>query len=166
MTTWFTGDEHFTHANIIKYCKRPFASVEEMNAAIIERHNARVKDGDVVYHLGDFVFKNTVKGYAAKLNGSHIFIRGNHDKDRLSGILEITIEKQRIVLCHYAMRVWNASHYGAWQLYGHSHGTLPPIGKQYDVGVDNNNFAPISFEELREKLKDVPIHNPIKREEK
>ena len=33
--------------------------------------------------------------------------------------------EQDIVLCHYAMRVWQKSHYGAWMLYGHSHGTLP-----------------------------------------
>ena len=50
------------------------------------------------------------------------------------------------------MRVWNKSHYGSWELYGHSHGTLEPIGKQLDVGVDTNNFYPYSFEDIKKRL--------------
>jgi calcineurin-like phosphoesterase family protein len=40
------------------------------------------------------------------------------------------------------MRVWPRSHHNSWQLYGHSHGKLLPIGKQWDIGVDNNDFYP------------------------
>ena len=54
------------------------------------------------------------------------------------------------------MRVWHRSHYNAWQLYGHSHAKLEPIGKQYDVGVDNNNFMPVSFNELVEIMDKQP----------
>ncbi|KKM71029.1 hypothetical protein LCGC14_1434810, partial [marine sediment metagenome] len=46
------------------------------------------------------------------------------------------------------MRVWNKSLYKSLQLYGHSHATLKSIGKQHDIGVDNNNFFPVSFEDL------------------
>jgi len=38
---WFTADFHFGHKNIIRYCDRPFASVEQMNEIILERLNAR-----------------------------------------------------------------------------------------------------------------------------
>ncbi|MCP6718669.1 MAG: phosphoesterase, partial [Patescibacteria group bacterium] len=48
----------------------------------------------------------------------------------------------------YPLRVWNKNIYNAWQLYGHSHGTLNPLRHQYDVGIDNNNFYPISCQEL------------------
>ena len=48
------------------------------------------------------------------------------------------------------------SHYGAWQIYGHSYGHLPPIGKQWDVGVDNNEFRPVSFDELKAIMAPVP----------
>ncbi|KKL95432.1 hypothetical protein LCGC14_1854620, partial [marine sediment metagenome] len=60
---------------------------------------------------------------------------------------------QPITLCHYAMRVWDKSHFNSWQLYGHSHGTLNGIGKQYDVGVDANNFLPVSFANLTELME-------------
>lgn len=47
MNYWWTSDYHFSHANIIKYCGRPFETVEEMNETIIRKHNERVKPEDV-----------------------------------------------------------------------------------------------------------------------
>lgn len=148
---FFTGDQHFSHVNILKYCDRPFDSIEEMNEAIIKNFNKVVGKKDHTIHVGDFTFKNPDE-FISKLNGDHTFIRGNHDRWMGKSYHEMwvkTIEKQTIVACHYAMRVWPQSHYGSWQLYGHSHGKLPPIGLQYDVGVDNNNFFPLSFEQLK-----------------
>ena len=52
-----TADHHFGHANIIEYTNRPFASVEEMDAALIAAWNERVTDYDLVYHLGDFTLE-------------------------------------------------------------------------------------------------------------
>ena len=50
----FTANEHYGHANIIRYCNRPFTSVDEMDTEIIQRHNEIVKPKDVVIHAGDF----------------------------------------------------------------------------------------------------------------
>jgi calcineurin-like phosphoesterase family protein len=47
--TWFTADFHFGHNNIIRYCNRPFRSVEEMDQTILERLNASVKPNDTLY---------------------------------------------------------------------------------------------------------------------
>ena len=153
---FFTADEHYGHKNIIKYTKRPFASVEEMDAVLIENHNKVVRKEDLVFHLGDFtLIKDRVhvyQKYVARLNGFHVFIIGSHDawlnRDSHASLIERNFDGQFIVMCHYAMRVWARSHYNAWQLYGHSHGTLSPVGKQHDVGVDNNHFTPVSMEEL------------------
>ncbi len=41
---FFTGDEHFGHKNVIKYCNRPFSDVDEMDREIIKRHNEVVGD--------------------------------------------------------------------------------------------------------------------------
>lgn len=176
MRTWFTGDTHFGHANVIKYAGRPFDSVEEMDEALVANWNACVQPGDVVYHLGDVAFCKPDRAlwFLRRLNGQKHWIFGNHDK-RLRKEAEIVSQfawardlteikigddkapdgVQRIVLCHYAMRVWNRSHYGAWQLYGHSHGTLrdDPHALQLDVGVDAWDYRPTSYEEIRARMK-------------
>jgi calcineurin-like phosphoesterase family protein len=160
---WFTADEHYGHARIIKYCNRPFQNIDEMDAEIIKRHNYVVSKDDVTVHAGDFCWCNNVKDvntkYLSKLNGNHVFLEGSHDHWLPASAHEIwskTIDNQHIVVCHYAMRVWGRSHYNSWQLHGHSHGRLAPIGKQYDIGVDNNNFYPISFDMIREIMSMKP----------
>jgi calcineurin-like phosphoesterase family protein len=80
MKIWFTSDQHFGHANIIKYCNRPFESAEQMNEELVRRHNSLVGLEDIVYHLGDFsMSKAMVPIYLSRLNGKHILIAGNHD---------------------------------------------------------------------------------------
>jgi calcineurin-like phosphoesterase family protein len=80
MTIWFTSDEHYGHANIIGYERRPFANVENMNAELIARHNDVVRSGDTVYHLGDFsLAERFVPEVLPRLVGRHILIAGNHD---------------------------------------------------------------------------------------
>lgn len=152
---FFTADQHYGHANVIRFCERPFATVDEMDRELIRRHNAVVKPGDTVVHAGDFAYRNSrsPQSYLAELNGTHILVRGSHDAwldASAHEILELKIEGQYVVACHYALRTWPRSHYGSWQVHGHSHGTLPPLGKQWDVGVDNNDFTPVSFARLRE----------------
>ena len=160
---FFTADEHYGHQNIIKYTNRPFTSVEEMDEEIIKRHNEVVGKTDIVIHAGDFsLIRNreiVFKKYVNRLKGSHVFLKGSHDRWMNSSYHEIwdkTIDGIPIVVCHYAMRVWHRSHYNSWNLYGHSHGKLEPIGKQWDIGVDTNSFYPYSFVQIKEIMKDRP----------
>ena len=53
---WFTSDLHFGHQNIIKFCNRPWETVEEMDKALIENWNSVVGENDIVFDLGDFAF--------------------------------------------------------------------------------------------------------------
>lgn len=82
---WFTSDEHFNHFNICeKFVFRKFRTVEEMNRELIKRHNSRVKPNDTVFHLGDFKLTNNGTNkheIVRQLNGHHVFILGNHDKN-------------------------------------------------------------------------------------
>jgi calcineurin-like phosphoesterase family protein len=136
-----------------------------MNETIISNWNKVVKKDDLVYHLGDFMFGKTdaeFNNVFRRLNGLIVLIRGNHDglawKNRskfyasYNSYHEIKINGQDITLCHYAMRVFNKSHRGAYCLYGHSHGSLPddPHSLSFDCGVDCHNFTPINFEEVKE----------------
>ena len=174
---FFTSDTHFNHANIIKFCGRPYESVEEMNKDIIERWNNKVPENGIVFHLGDFAFggsdiwNNTRK----RLNGTVYLIEGNHDIKQngqtkynlFEGVfkqLVIKIDCQFILLNHYPFLCYASRERGTWQLFGHVH-SGPNSNKgidvprlqylyptQYDVGVDNNNFTPISYSEVREKI--------------
>lgn len=162
---WFTADTHFNHNNIIRYCNRPYSTVEEMNKDLIANWNACVNPRDTIYHLGDFAFPRP-GDEIKKLNGKIWLVKGSHDRHMraveqylagvLEGYAEITVHDQRIVLCHYAMRTWPRSHYGSWHLYGHSHGRLPPHGKSYDVGVDNNLYYPLSFDQVKDIMEELP----------
>ena len=85
MTIWFTADQHFGHENIIKYCHRPFASVEEMDAALIQKWNDVVQEGDTVWHLGDLSYKASgtkVMDVLYQLNGTIrlLYLPWHHDK--------------------------------------------------------------------------------------
>jgi calcineurin-like phosphoesterase family protein len=77
---FFTSDHHFDHANIIKYCNRPFLSVDEMNEEIVKRWNQVVDANDTVYYLGDFSLgKGSVEKFVPRLNGEKYLVMGNHD---------------------------------------------------------------------------------------
>ena len=167
---FFTADEHYGHKNIIQYCNRPFANVEEMNETIINNHNEVVGKRDIVVHAGDFCGlknKDYVKPLVKRLNGQHIHLKGSHDywlPKSAPTRWEKKIGDHYFVVDHYAMRVWHRSLYNSFQLYGHSHGSREPIGKQHDIGVDNNNFYPVSDEQIVEIMKDRPDNpNLVKR---
>lgn len=152
---FFTADEHYHHAKIIDYCKRPFASIEEMDATLVQNHNQKVGKNDITVHIGDFGWfkrEEEALAWSKRLNGNHIFVKGSHDQwmsRAYKFMWRRTIENQFVVCCHYSLRSWEQAYRGAWDLYGHNHGSLSPVGKQQDVGVDCNHFAPLSFAELK-----------------
>jgi calcineurin-like phosphoesterase family protein len=176
MTIWFTSDWHYSHKNIIKYCKRPFQTVEEMNEKLVSNWSNLVRPSDTVYFLGDFIFsvnKETIAQVVSSLRAKEVhFIAGNHDSHlkgatkslfaSYSEYKEITVPDvtapggvQHIVLCHYPMLSWNRSFYGSWMLHGHCHGNLgeDKISLRMDVGVDPCGFKPISYEQIRDKMR-------------
>ncbi len=177
MKYWFIADTHFGHRRIIEYCKRPFANITEMDNSLINNWNKLVGKDDIVYHLGDFAFCCTLD-YAwncyKQLNGIKHLILGNHDDlalemesirpgtwasvDKLN---EQIIYNQRIVMCHYPMATWRHAYKGTWQLYGHVHGSMKNNGKSIDVGVDCWDYAPVSFNQIKEKMANLKINEII-----
>ena len=87
---YFVSDLHLNHTNIIKYCSRPFTSVDEMNSILIANWNKTIGIDDVVYYGGDFALgpKETFKRMSLCLNGHRHFILGNHDHISKQQILE------------------------------------------------------------------------------
>jgi calcineurin-like phosphoesterase family protein len=160
---FFTSDQHYFHTNIIKYSNRPFENLLDMHDTLIKNHNDIVSSKDVTIHAGDFSLgkREETEQIIRQLNGHHIFLNGSHDywlkgTKSIHEIWEKSCyndrdgKKYHIIACHYCMRTWSRSHYNSWHVYGHSHGSLPSIGKSHDVGVDNNNFYPVSLEKLIE----------------
>lgn len=180
MAYHFTSDNHFDHTNIIKYSKRPFKNVDEMNEALIVNWNIQVRPGDDVFNLGDFCFGDLdrYKQILGRLNGRILLLRGNHDIKRLGDLDEIPLRDGRkvivkdyheirgagpdipmIVLSHYPMLRWNKGHHGSYMLHGHSHGGVNPLNvgtRRLDVGSDCFNYRPVSLEEVHTLLKLQP----------
>lgn len=152
---------------------RPFQSVDEMNTVLINNWNEVVNRGDRVYHLGDFAIHknvNQITKITKSLNGQKFLVYGNHDwkpVKRSGGwtwkgdYKRIRVGKQIIVLLHYAMISWDQIHKGSWHLHGHSHGNLrgklidPLVNTRpmMDVGVDANNYYPISYDQVRDEFR-------------
>ena len=83
LRVFFTADCHFDHEAIIKYCHRPFKNIDHMNEELVRRWNAKVREDDLVYHIGDFTFKHphNAQYWEEQLNGKIVHILGNHDKN-------------------------------------------------------------------------------------
>lgn len=177
---YFTSDTHFGHSKIIEMCNRPFTTVEEMNETMIKNWNDKVSPNDIVFHLGDFIYGGSAvwKDTLERLNGHKILILGNHDMknfregyrqyfDEVLMQAEIIVEDRSVYLNHYPFLcyggVYREDEMKVWQLFGHVHSGPDYENKdgwrlqylfptQYDVGVDNNNFTPVSWDEVKEKI--------------
>ncbi len=171
---FFTSDTHFGHAHIIKFCDRPFKDVQQMDEVLINNWNSVVGEDDIVFHLGDFCLGGAMEWNRIldRLNGRIYLVLGNHDHRNLRQSLVqrfeevhqqmlITVGKQKIYLNHFPFLCYDGSYNGAWQLFGHVHtsqntkGIDAPrlymvIPTQYDVGVDNNDFTPVSYAKVKE----------------
>lgn len=170
---WVTSDTHFFHKNILKYNPdtRPFADVEEMNEALIDRWNSKVAPNDDIYHLGDFGFAGPKKleGILERLNGNIYGVFGNHDqalKNRhlakyfvwQKSYAEIKVDGEKICLFHFPIMEWNRAHHGSLHFHGHLHSNRV-WGRSMDVGCDSNNCYPHNVRDLIAKLKAVPIRS-------
>lgn len=135
MKIYAVADLHFGHKNIIKFEKRPFKEVEEMDASLIEQWNNIVGENDQVYILGDFTLKGS--NYACdilkQLKGTKFLILGNHDNfvrkkdfpqnmfEEITNYKEIEYNGKHIIMSHYPIADWNEKEYGSILLYGHIH---------------------------------------------
>jgi calcineurin-like phosphoesterase family protein len=184
---YFTSDPHYWHTNIIKMCDRPFASVEEMNEALIANWNAVVGDADTVYVLGDFAFAGTTKivPILSRLKGRKYLIKGNHDwrykDDRwiefgfFAAFPSLTMYNMDvpggiIKLSHFPY-VGGGDHgeykeryvehrlhdEGAWLLHGHVHSAWKQNGRMINVGVDQWSMRPVSLSEIEAMINASPI---------
>lgn len=154
---WFISDTHFGHRNIITYCRPQYSSLEDMEADLVARWNARVKPQDLVYHLGDFAWKaQDAIRVRPLLNGTIRLVVGNHDDIvgyAAAGLFQrIDMWRQfrehGFTASHVPMRAEQIRH-GAFNVHGHVHGDLTGLEAFHrDVSVESIGYAPVHFDDI------------------
>lgn len=159
MTTWFTADWHLDHHNIIKYCKRPFKSVTEMNQTILNNYCAAVKPHDVVFFVGDLSmhkgdYKQWYDKTFSKLPGIKYLILGNHDKLKPFTYVSIgfvsvhtSLKVDEFFIVHNPATVITKDYKKI--ICGHIHNLFKKQGNCLNVGVDVWDFKPINIKQVR-----------------
>lgn len=163
---FITSDTWFGRKNILEIAKRTkFKSVEDMNTQLINNWNSKVKNDDVVFHLGNFAWDPfTAKKVAPLLNGQIYFIMSNDDKPLLHiyneyshiNILDnqiIVIPYNDIVISHYPLRMWSGQDTGTLHIHGHSifsHPTDLINENRVNICSDYWNYSPVKLSTIKE----------------
>lgn len=175
---FFTSDTHMHHQNIMYYCNRNFSDMETMDKALIANWNSVVPKDGIVIHAGDFAMTSNVQHInelVSKLNGTIYLCLGNHDYrnrydrdvvkqifgNRVYDVIELLVKDEEasggemgFFISHYPHLFWRR---GRFHLHGHVHSNplstnsekVPFHTMRYDIGTDNNNLFPISYNELK-----------------
>lgn len=168
--TWLVSDRHLWHDNIIKYCKRPFKDGAEMTEALRTYHNELVKDGDLVYDLGDVTMmrhkrqEQMLIDEQLKWNGRwHLFL-GNHDHFDTDVYLKAGFKRilgtgqwfANMWMGHFPVHPQSMGR-GVACVHGHTHdwpdfdpvitsdGLIKPY---FNISIERTNYRPIELDDL------------------
>lgn len=181
-TSWLISDTHFGHEKTCTVFKRadgsplrPFSCAEEMDEFMIKAWNERVRPNDKVYHLGDVVINRKFLYILGRLNGDKVLIRGNHDIFKLEDYTPYFRDirgydvKNGMILSHVPIHLESISRFGC-NIHGHLHANrvmkVNGIDKKtgelqysdevdpryFNVSVEQIDFAPISLEEVYNRI--------------
>lgn len=162
---YFIADLHLGHENIIRYCKRPFKNVHEMNQEIIKRWNNVVSNQDKVFVLGDFALgtKEQIIEWGRNLKGNKTLILGNHDRNseavyKEAGFKDVIrypiLWNEFYILSHAPKFVTQNAPYA--NIFGHIHNSPEYTNysaRSFCVSAERINYTPVSFETITKKMK-------------
>lgn len=171
---YYTADPHFGHARIMKFCNRPFASIEEMDGRLLYAMQEVMQPEDDLWIVGDFAFATSdqagrLEAMLASIPGRKHLVRGNHDKPwmlKLTGwasthdMIEIQDQRTRLTLCHYPMITFPGARHDGLQLFGHVHGNWRGSRNSVNVGVDCWDYRPVDLTEIKRRARSLPV-NPL-----
>lgn len=159
------SDTHFGHSNILTFKRadgsplREFSSVQEMDETMIDNWNRVVSNSDKVYHLGDLTFSNrNLQEIMPRLNGTKVLIKGNHDNLKLSQYMQFFKDVRayhvldKMLLSHIPVHIDSMKRWGV-NLHGHLHSNVISDKRYINLSVEQINYTPIDFEEIRERVK-------------
>lgn len=168
---WFSSDYHFNHDRAFVYAPRGFNSVEEMNEAIIEKHNSVVGPDDDVYVLGDLMLGSNEAGLDCldRLNGKLHIVLGNHDGNaremnyryltknvvEVAPAIRLKYGKYHFFLTHFPCMTGSLEHESLTKttcnIHGHTHSRQKfynDIPFMYNVAVDAHDCYPVEIEDV------------------
>lgn len=178
---WFTADLHFGHEAVIKMQNRPFKNSGDMDNALIHNINECVAPKDTLYILGDVshhITPEETNVLIKRLHGKKYLLLGNHDVigepeqcqydmslfESVDYYKKINAYNLNIVMMHYPMLTWPKTLAGSVMLHGHVHSGLEYNAaniragiRRYDVGVDANNYYPVSIEQVKYWAERTPV---------
>ena len=176
-SVFLTSDTHFGHAGVCRFTRRdgvtklrPWDSADEMDEAMVERWNDRVRPNDKVYHLGDVVMSRRSLSIMDRLNGDKVLIRGNHDifkdEDYRKYFRELRAYHVMagMILSHIPIHSESLGRFGV-NIHGHTHAdrVMRPLAtsgrsnvvdvRYHCVCVEQTDFAPILFEDVIDRIR-------------
>ena len=168
MVRWAIGDPHFGHFNILAYCDRPFADLDEMHEVIMHNWNTTVDDEDLVIIFGDLAFgkgsKEVLKSILPQLKGHKRLIRGNHDHETITWYKRYGIEHiygpqiwdekwpYRVILSHIPVPCKAP----CINIHAHVHNLIhiAEEGIYRCVSVEQINYTPVDLDKLIKEIRD------------
>jgi len=159
---YIVSDLHLGHANIIRYCERPFSNVGEMNATLIRNWNAVIGNKDTVYFLGDLAFgRNATDFWLSQLNGNITFIKGNHDRSKSIPFLDHAVVQRdgmQFYLVHHPYRA--PKDWSDWTVHGHVHNNNPVLypfinreKRTVNASIEMTGYRPISLDDIVKEIR-------------
>jgi calcineurin-like phosphoesterase family protein len=159
------SDLHFGHANIIRYCSRPFLFSDpgEMDFVLIENWNSVVSPKNRAIHIGDLRYGTgapPAHHYTEQLRGKITFLPGNHDERELMAEKYEVLDYDgiRFLLIHDPADAPPA--FDGWVIHGHHHNNdlrtypfMEPARRQINVSAEVIGYVPISLREICTRIR-------------
>ena len=163
------ADLHLGHANIIRYCSRPFvfSDSREMDHVLIKNWNYTVSPKTRIYCLGDLRYGKDAEPasqYRKRLRGDIIFIRGNHDEQETGTIssVETGYGNLKFLLIHDPSDA--PPSFDGWIIHGHHHNNdlrhypyMNFIDRRVNVSAEVIGYKPVSLHEIVQRIKEREI---------
>jgi len=168
------SDTHFGHVGVTQFLRkdgtklRPWDNIEEMDDALVNNWNSVVTPKDKVYHLGDAVINLKHFKTLSRLNGTKVLIKGNHDifnlKEYMPYFKDIRAYHvlDNIIMSHIPIHPDSKGRFKS-NIHGHLHYNLilnsfgKPDPWYINVSVEQINYTPISFEEIKIKINEIDV---------
>jgi calcineurin-like phosphoesterase family protein len=154
------ADLHFGHANIIRYCSRPFEynDVKEMDEVLIQNWNSTVGKDHCIFFCGDLSWGKDSKSasdYLSMLNGRITCIPGNHDTGFSSEPEYQVLEHEGLSFCLVHDPERAPKDFCGWVVHGHHHNNdlesypfFHPGKRRINVSAEVVGYTPVPFSEL------------------